>query len=207
VNYATLLFVLLAGWLAAAEAASQEPGDLRALAVNWVRGQYASPLVCDINGEPTRGLRRLLITPSPSASRIPLGRLIFVEMKTNDASRCFTDLGETAPNLRGTLQFRLPGAARPDTALRDLKALLKRNKGLEFHIVSGAVSSQIVGAEPATPKRTDYTGGRLRFDLAGEGSDTNRILADFASPRKLRMTLAPREGPEISLPLFLVKLR
>ena len=81
VNYATLLFVLLAGWLAAAEAASQEPGDLRALAVNWVRGQYASPLVCDVNGEPTRGLRRVLITPSPSASRIPLGRLIFVEMK------------------------------------------------------------------------------------------------------------------------------
>ena len=128
-------------------------------------------------------------------------------MKTNDASRCFTDLGQTAPNLRGTLQFRLPGAARPYTALRDLKALLKRNKGLEFHIVSGEVLSQVVGAEPATPNRTDYTGGRLRFDLAGEGSDTSRILDDFASPRKLRMTLAPREGPEISLPLFLVKLR
>ena len=187
--------------------ASQEPGDLRALAVNWVRGQYASPLVCEIDGEPTRGLRRVLVTPSPAASRIPLGRLLFVEMKTEGATRCFTDLGKTAPNLRGTLQFRLPGSARPDTALRDLKALLKRNKGLEFTIVSGELTRQVVGAKPDAPERIDYTGGRLRFDLARQGSDTHRVLADFESPRKLRMTLAPREGPEISLPLFLVKLR
>ena len=73
--------------LAPLEATAQGSADLRGLAVNWVRGRYASPLLCEIDGEPVRGLRRVLAMPSRANPTLPTGRLVFVEMDAPDARR------------------------------------------------------------------------------------------------------------------------
>lgn len=202
---ALALGVLLAvGPLAAA---AQSSADLRGLAVNWIRGRYASPLLCAIDGEPVRGLRRVLATPSRAHPTLPTGRLIFVEMDVANASRCFTEMGAKAPNLRGSLHFRLPGPARPDTAVRDLKAMLKRQKGITFDVVRGEVQRRPVGEDDAAWESMDFAGGQLRFLRVGKGSDVERLLKDFPSPRKLEMTLTSSDGRSLKLPLFLVELR
>lgn len=193
--------------LAPLEATAQGSADLRGLAVNWVRGRYASPLLCEIDGEPVRGLRRVLAMPSRANPTLPTGRLVFVEMDAPDARRCFTDLGAAAPNLRGALFFRLPGPARPDTAVRDLKAMLKRQNGLTFDVVRGELQRRPVGQEEADWEPLDFAGGTLHFSRLGKGSDADRLLKDFPSPRKLEMTLTASDGTKLELPLFLVELR
>lgn len=187
--------------------AGAEAGDLRKLAIDWARGRYSSPLVCEIDGELVRGLRRLLVTPAPRESVIPMGRLIFVEMETDRASRCFTDLGDKVVNLKGALKIRLPGPPRPDSARRELKGLLKRERAVTFDVVSGVLLETPIGKADAEPRSIDFAGGTARFERVREGSDTERLLTDYPSPRKLRLEVRAVDGTTIALPLFLADFR
>ena len=197
----------LAAVFLAAGPAGAEVGDLRKLAVDWARGRYNSPLVCEIDGELVRGLRRLLVTPAPRQSVAPMGRLIFVEMDTERASRCFTDLGARVVNLKGTLKIRLPGPPRPDSARRELKGLLKREQAVTFDVVSGVVVETPIGKTDVEPRSVDFAGGTARLERVREGSDTERLLADYASPRKLRLEVRATDGTTIDLPIFLTDFR
>lgn len=207
----TRWFALASGAMAAllwtAGTAGAEVSDLRKLAVDWARGRYNSPLVCEIDGELVRGLRRLLVTPAPRQSVAPMGRLIFVEMKTDRASRCFTDLGAKVVNLKGTLKIRLPGPPRPDSARRELKGILKRERAVTFDVVSGVLQETPVGKADAEPRSIDFAGGTARFERVHEGSDTERLLADYQSPRKLRLEVRSTDGTIIDLPIFLADFR
>ena len=187
--------------------AGAEVGDLRKLAIDWSRGRYNSPLVCEIDGDLVRGLRRLLVTPAPRESVIPMGRVIFVEMETDRASRCFTDLGDKAVNLKGTLKIRLPGPPRPDSARRELKGLLKREGAVTFDVVSGVLLETPIEKTEVESRPIDFAGGTARFERVREGSDTERLLADYESPRKLRLEVRAPDGTTIALPLFLVDFR
>jgi len=202
---------LACGGLVAASLASSiagaEAGDLRKLAIDWARGRYNSPLVCEIDGDLVRGLRRLLVTPAPRESVIPMGRVIFVEMETERASRCFTDLGDKVVNLKGTLKIRLPGPPRPDSARRELKGLLKRERAVTFDVVSGFLLETPIGKTAVEPRSIDFAGGTARFERVREGSDTERLLAEYNSPRKLRLEVRAADGTTIALPLFLADFR
>ncbi len=187
--------------------AGAEVGDLRKLAVDWARGRYNSPLVCEIDGELIRGLRRLLVTPAPRQSVAPMGRLIFVEMETDRASRCFTDLGAKVVNLKGTLKIRLPGPPRPDSARRELKGLLKRERAVTFDVVSGVLQETPIGKTDADSRSIDFAGGTARFETVREGSDPERLLADYKSPRKFRLEVRSPDGAIIDLPIFLADFR
>jgi len=203
----SLALGVLCAAFAAGPAAAQAPPDLRGLAVNWVRGQYKSPLICEIEGQPVRGLRHVLATPSPQRTRIPMVRLAFVEMEVDKATRCFDDLGQPAPNLQGHLELRLPGRARSDSAVREFKTRLRRDRGFRFDIVSGKIRKQVVGAPELAPSVLDFSGGRARFERIQPGTDAARLLSDFDSPRKLQLTLTDRDGHTLALPLFLSELR
>lgn len=206
-GWSAALFTSFAFGLAAAPTALAQGTDLRGLVIDWARGRYNSPLICEIDGEPVRGLRRVLVTPAPRQSTIPTGRVIFVEMDTERAERCFTDLGEDVPNLKGTLEIRLPGPPRADSATRELKNRLKRDNGMTFDIVTGTLVESPVGKPTGNSRRIDFSGGTARFDRLREGSDEARLLADFDSPRKLVLTIRSEAGTSISLPLFLTDFR
>lgn len=187
--------------------AGAEAGDLRKLAIDWARGRYNSPLVCEIDGDLIRGLRRVLVTPAPRQSVVPMGRLIFVQMETDRASRCFTDLGDKVVNLKGTLKIRLPGPPRPDSARRELKRLLKRERAVTFDVVSGVLLETTIEEADVAPRSIDFSGGTARFERVREGSDTERLLADYKSPRKLRLEVRAKDGTTIDLPVFLADFR
>ena len=198
---------LVLGLLAAGASAAQSGPTLQDLAVAWARGSYGSPLICEIEGEPVRGMRRVQIIPAPRKGRLTEARVIFVEMDVSADTRCFNDLGEAAPNISGAVRLRLPGPSRVDSAKRDFKQLLRRTGGVEFDVTAGRLRVQSGGGSPGTPDPEDFAGGTALIETVGPGSDSYRLLADFPSPRKLSLELRSKNGTSIRLPLFLTETR
>lgn len=177
------------------------------LALDWARGRYATPLVCEIDGEPVRGVRRLLIAPAPNPAGRSAARIIFVDLEPGAATRCFDDFGEPEPNIKGSLEIHHVGGHHPESARRDFKEALRRNRGFDFVVGSGQLQLQKVGPPPASPETIDFTRGSASLRLIAPGSDAARLLADFGSPRKLLLKLRTREGRQLDFPLFLTDLR
>ncbi len=200
-----LLALLLAAPPAAAQSGPQP--DLTDLALAWARGEYRAPLVCTLGGEPRRGLRRILITPESSARGRRADRIRFFDLQAEGASRCVNALGEPEPNLEGLLRITLQTPSRPDVATRDFKDALRRDRGFEFAILSGALRITPVGGQEAAGRTVDFSGGTARLVGIRAGTDAARILADFRSPRKLELTLRARSGEEVRLRLFQTGLR
>ena len=194
-----LLALLLAAPPAAAQSGPQP--DLTDLALAWARGEYRAPL------EPRRGLRRILITPESSARGRRADRIRFFDLQAEGASRCVNALGEPEPNLEGLLRITLQTPSRPDVATRDFKDALRRDRGFEFAILSGALRITPVGGQEAAGRTVDFSGGTARLVGIRAGTDAARILADFRSPRKLELTLRARSGEEVRLRLFQTGLR
>jgi hypothetical protein len=189
------LFGLLAATLLAAPAASQQAGvDLNMLALDWARGRYSTPLACLFDGEPVRGMRRILVGPGSRNVRPPVGRLVFVALEVEDAERCFTDFGDAAPNLKGSLQIRHPAISRSDTAQHDFEVALRKHHGFEFDVVSGHLLVQQVGPDAGPAEPVDFRGGVVSLREIRPGSDAARLLAEFQSPRKLHLRLSTRDG-------------
>ncbi len=137
--------------------------DLNQLALHWALGRYVSPLHCEFSGVPRRGIRRVAITPGAEQRIPPVGRLLFVDVDAGEASRCFTELEPSVPNVTGSLEIRLPGASRRDTASRDFSATLRREGGFEFDIVSGRLAFQQIGPESPPARLIDFSGGKARL--------------------------------------------
>jgi hypothetical protein len=180
---------------------------LNELAIDWARGRYASPVICQFGEDPVRGLRRVMISPGPAHSRPPVGRIVFVDLEIEEASRCFTELSGDSPNLIGSLEFRLPGSRRADTARRDFRDQIRRKKGFEFEIASGGLRVQAVSQPPSKARGVDFRGGRVSLKELDPASDRGRLLAGFDSPRKLLLEISARDGTKLSFPLYMTDLR
>lgn len=180
---------------------------MNALVLDWLRGRYASPLLCEIEGESARGLRRLLIAPGPRHVRPPVGKLLFVDMDVGGATRCFTELGASAPNIVGNLHLRHPTRDRPDTAQRDFDSEMRRKGGFDLEISEGKLRIAEVGPEAAEARVVDFRSGKASVRMVAPGTDAQRVLLDFKSPRKVELKLEARDGTIVQLPLFLVDLR
>ena len=207
-----LTLLLLAAVLASAppRASAQLGPSLQELSIQWVRGRFGSPLICQIDGRPVQGMRRLHITPGPRHLRPPVAKLIFVAMNAGEATRCFTQLEKSVPDIVGSLQLRFPGPERRDTANRDFKNTLRRDKGIEFDIAAGVLHLREIGAggdAEVSERRVDFRGGKARVLEVNPGSDAERMLSAITSPRKLDLHISARDGTTIRLPIFLAEAR
>jgi hypothetical protein len=198
-----LLPLACLGLLTSPSSAQQGGVDINMLALDWARGRYSAPLACLFDGEPVRGMRRVLVGPGSRNVRPPVGRLVFVDLEVEKAERCFTDFGEAAPNLKGSLQIRLPSISRTDTAQHDFKAALRRDGGFDFDIVKGSLLVSQVGQTGQEPKPVDFRGGVASLRELAPGSDAARLLAEFASPRKLHLRISTRSGESFELDMLL----
>ena len=198
---------LLAVLLPAGAAAQQGAPDLNRLVIDWATGRYASPVMCEIAGKPVRGVRRILITPETFRGQQSLAVIHFVDMQVDDASRCFNATGEGLPNVIGTLKIRLPGRPHPETALRDFKLAIRRERGFDFEIVGGSLSIRDVTSPPSAPRVVDFRGGHAGLHRALPATDEARELADFGSPRKAVLKIEARDRTRLSFPIFMTAPR
>jgi hypothetical protein len=193
-------------WLVAAAANAQTSVvDVNLLALDWARGRYLAPVICETAGELTRGGRRVMIMPGERRSLAPVARILFSDLEVPGATRCFDDLGAAQPNVIGQIQIRQPDRSRPDTAQRDFKAALRRDKGFDFEIVAGILRFQTVGE--AGIRNVDFRGGRARLHEIVPGSDQARLLGDLRGLRKLLLEIEARDGTHLTLPLVMTDLR
>lgn len=185
--------------LVAAPAVAQ---DLNLLALNWARGQYASPLLCEVDGEPVRALRRVLIAPGPEGERVPVDRISFPDPDAEGATRCFSELGREEPLVAGWVHVTLPGRSRPDIARMDFQKALEREGGFTFDVLSSRL--RLRGWKPGETewREVDFRGGHASLSLVRPGTDGDKLLRDFRSPRKLRLELEAEDGTKLVFPLF-----
>lgn len=185
--------------------ASAQGVDLNLLAIDWARGRYLSPVICETDGKLTRGGRRVLIAPGPRHTVPPVARIVFSDLEVPGAARCFDELGNPQPNVIGQVQIRLLGHSRSDTARRDFKAALRRDNGFEFYIASGPLRIQTVGE--AEVRKTDFRKGKVRLSFIAAGSDAARMLGDLRGLRKLQLELEAPDGTRLQFPLLMTELR
>jgi len=190
------------------DAAAQAPPSLGEAVTEWARGNWASPVYCRIGGETVRGIRRVLIEPArdPMPGRTEL-EVRFIDMQVADAERCFDLVGTEVPNLVGKVQLRFNGTSHPETVQRDFERALRRDRGFAFDVVRGRLRVEIVGPGDNRGRVDDLarTGAWLR--VPARGSDGERALSEFASPRKLELEFSVENGATYRLPLFLTEQR
>jgi len=189
--------------LAAAPAAAQSPPDLNDLVIRWAAGRYASPVMCEIGGELVSGIRRVILRPQQTLGRPPRLTVQFVDMRPGEATRCVDARGAAQPNVLGKLLLELPGISHPETASRDFKRALQREKGFELQIGEGVLKLQDVRVPQPDPRIVDYRGGNAALRLVAPATDADRALAPFPSPRKLLLIVEAPGADRLELPLFL----
>ena len=187
------------------EPAQAQGPDLNMLSLAWARGRYLTPVICEIDGELVRGGRRLTIMPGPRHSRPPVDTVLFTDLEVPTATRCFDDIGAPQPNVRGRLQFRLPGHSRPDSAKRDFDAALRRSQGFEFYVTAGTLRIQTVGEEDS--RDVDFRGGTASLKIVQPTSDDARVLGDLSGLRKLVLEVEAEDGTQLRFPLVMTKER
>lgn len=186
---------LAVGLVAAPTARAQMP-DLNLMALDWLRGRWASPVVChDAEGLAARALRRLVVAPGPTHVRPVSDRITFHGIDVEHASRCSDAVGVPAPDVRGSILVTLPGTSRPDFAQSDFQRALRETGGFDFEVVSGRLRL-LSWEDGATPRIVDFDGGTLRAREVRRGTDAARILADLRGPRKLTVEIESADGAE-----------
>lgn len=185
----------------AGRAPAQTQPDLTQLALDWARGDYRSPLLCEFGEQPRRGLRRILIAPGPTSAYPRVDRVTFFSLEADGASRCFDALGGDEPDLVGAFFVSLPTRSRSDLATRDFKEALRREGGFSFEIERGELRARGVAEAPETERSVELAGGRAHLRRIEPGSDAARLLADLAGPRKLELVIEAPEGERFRFPL------
>lgn len=180
--------------------------SLNDLVIEWMSGEYATPLLCTLDGEPKRGLRRILITPARRRTQYREAIVRFADLEAGGAVRCFSEIGGHAPNIIGDLTVRHPTTRARDSAMRDFKAELKRKRGFELDIVSGRLEMTKVGGAGAG-ETLDLRGGKLRIHILRNGSDAMRLLQDLPSPRKVMIEVESSVGRRLAFPASLARPR
>lgn len=203
-----LAFLIL---LLPAAALGQAPGDsipdLNQLALEWIRGEYRAPLICEIDGVPYRALRRILVGPGPRTTRTPMNRLALYDLEAPKGTRCQDETGGEEPNAIGSLALVLDGHSRPDTAARDFELALRKQGGFQFRIRTGQLRVGPPGESASKLRAVDFSGGTADVHKVERGSDAFRRLADFGPRRKLRLLLEAPDGTRLSFDLVLFGLR
>jgi len=192
-----------------APARAQAP-DVNDLVIEWATGRFASPVTCEIDGELVHGIRRVIMRPRHTLGRRTRLAVHFIDMRPDGATRCIDAKGDDQPNVLGKLLLELPGIPHPETATRDFKRALQREKGFDLAVTEGILKLQDVAVPPAEPRLVDFHGGKASLRLVLPATDADRALAPFASPRKLVLEVVGPEGDDeggrterIELPLFL----
>lgn len=181
--------------------------DLNLLALDWARGTFGAPLVCEVEGSPLRAVRRVTIAPETGSDRGPMDRIHFPDPEAPGATRCFSELGADEPLVSGALLISLPGRSRPDTARYDLESALKRQRGFDFDVREGKLAVRGWGPGQEEPTTVDFAGGVARLHLVQPGSDAERLLRSFTSKRKLVLSLEAKDGTVLRFHLFQVGAR
>jgi len=181
--------------------------DLNLRALQWLRGRWASPLVCDRGGEILETAHRLVIAPAAKHVRPPSARITFHGVEVEGATRCSDIVGGETPDLDGTIVVTLPGRSRPDLAQAEFQRTLRQVGGFDFAVASGRL--RLTGwGEHAEPRIVDFAGGTARAREVRRGSDAARVLADLASPRKLTFELENADGDErLAFPMVFYDFR
>jgi len=193
---AALALVAGASCAVAAAAWAQMP-DLNLLALGWLRGRWASPVVCEQpDGAAQRTLRRVVVSPGPRHARPPTARMAFHGVESNGAVRCSDAVGGPAPDVRGSIQVTLPGTSRPDLARSEFQRAMRQHGGFDFEIESGRlrILGWDTGEDEAEARIVDFEGGTVRAREVRRGSDAARILADLHGPRKLTLEVESADG-------------
>jgi len=194
-----------------AAAFAQAPGGprpgLNELALEWTRGEYRAPLICEIEGVPYRALRRILVTPGPREARPPVIRLALFDLEAPEGTRCHDERGGEQPNAIGSLALLLEVRARPDTAQREFDLALRKEGGFEFQIRAGRLRLGEPGAAASTLREVDFSGGTADIRKVDRGSDAYRRLAEFGQRRKLSLVLEAPDGTRLSFDLVQFRLR
>jgi len=192
-------------------ALGQAPGGpspgLNELALEWTRGEYRAPLICEIDGVPYRALRRVLVSPGPRRARTPMNRLAFFDLEAPEGTRCQDETGGAQPNAIGSVALALEVRPRPDTARRDFDAALSKKGGFEFQIPVGRLRVGAPGEAVSALQEIDFSGGTAEIRKVERGSDAFRRLADFGERRKLTLVLQAPDGTRLSLDLVQFGLR
>ena len=192
---------LLAALGLATAAAAQTPApDLNRLALDWARGDFRSPLVCEIDGTARLGFRRVTIVGAPPTLEQPVARVRFFDLEVPDGTHCGTETVPDVPNVVGTLALAHRGRSHADTAARDFASTLRREGGFEYAIVGGQLELAATH-DPAASRQVDFRGGRAWLGDVKRGSDAWRRLAEYPVPRKLTLRLEAPDGSSFELDL------
>ena len=183
-------------------ARAQTPPDLNALIVNWAMGHYASPVMCEIEGQLVRGIRRVILKPRVEFRRPVSLEVHFIDLRPDSATRCVNSVGKPQPNILGKVWLRLPGKPHPETAARDFKRQLKRDKVFELDIVEGRLKLHAIGPNPQEPRVELFRGGEATLGPVMPATDAARELAMFKSQQKILLRLESASGVVLELPLF-----
>ena len=73
--------LLVGSLLATAAFAQQVRGGLATLALLWTQGEFRAPMICEIEGEPRRALRRITVKTGPQTATRALNRLTFRDLE------------------------------------------------------------------------------------------------------------------------------
>ena len=187
------LGVALVALLLASHGRAQPPRDLNDLARTWTWGEWASPLVCEVGGEPRRGLRRLFVGPAKRDLVPPANQLVFEPLGLPAGARCTIDTGEAQSDVAGSVFFHLEARSRPDISDHDFQEALQRDGGFTFKVTRGTLQIDA--------RSVDFGGGSARFERARPGTDAWRRLQDLPSPQKLVLTLEAKDGTRLAFDL------
>ena len=203
--FAFLMLLLPAA--APGQAPSGPVPGLSDLALEWIRGEYRAPLICEIEGVPYRALRRILVGPGPRGTRTPMNRLTLFDLEAPEGTRCHDETGGDQPNAIGSLALVLDVRARPDTAQRDFQLALRKEGGFEFQIRAGKLKLGEPGEATSNLQQIDFGGGTAQIRKIELGTDAYRRLAEFGERRKLSLQLEAPDGTGLHLDLVQFGLR
>ena len=168
--------------------------DLNQLALFWSQGDFAAPVICEVDGVAKRGLRSIKISPVAKRPPSSSNRITFLDLDLESPTHCFDFFGKAEANVIGSLVIRLPGRSRQDTAQHDFMAELKHQDGFEFSITEGSLRMGQPGTEVNALPVHDLRGGTAFLRRLPAGSDEALLMAEFISARKFELILRTNKG-------------
>jgi hypothetical protein len=181
------------------DASAQSGTTLSHIALAWIVGDYVAPLVCEIDGQPVRALRRVSLRPIVGDGA-PTVRLLFPDPEARGAKRCFSELGPDEPQIAGALVLGSDLRTGSGTAQREFEQQLRREGGIRFPVKSGRL--RIGGwGEGATSRSVDFTGGTAHFRNITPGQDAARLALELGAQSGLTAEVVAPDGTKIFLPL------
>jgi len=202
------LAVGLCASLARAQSPRQgESPDINTLALDWIRGQYRAPMVCEFEAGPQRVVRRVLIAPAPKRVVPVQDRIEFPDPAAPGVKRCFSELGSDEPLVAGGVAITLRAPSRPDTASHDFEQALRRERGFDFDVVDGTLKLGRFGTSDEPLQEVDFSHGKARLHLVQPGTDAAKLLSDFHDLPGFTLELTSPEGRRLVFNLVRVAER